>query len=114
MRTVRDLIAIARGHIQDSTVIAGEFRYTDEDLLAYVNNAVLEIRMLRPDFFVSRYDDMPIYSIDDAYTLDVQTEVPIVYYVAGSAMLRDDEFAVDGRAVGMLNLFRSKLVGRPS
>lgn len=111
VRTVQSIVDEARTHVQD--IRPEGYRYPDTDFILYANSALNEIRRLRPDFFVGTFGDaMPIITaIGDDWPLESQTELPVVYFMAGSAMLRDDEFANDGRAVSMLKTFRQLLTG---
>lgn len=109
-RTVESLISEARFHLQDTVE---PYRYDAASLLLFLNSGIREAKSKRPDFFYDTvFDDL-----DDVSTgtlgLDSQLELPLVYFVVGSAQLRDDEFAEDSRAIGMLNVFRSTLNGKP-
>lgn len=121
-RTISSLISEARGYIQDSVE---PYRYTDADLLTYLNDAMTEIYRVRPDLY---YDLAITAGGYDGYTvpqyvlanLSDNTELPlnpmvqtaVAYFVAGSAALRDDEHTVDARATALLSLFEQKLRGR--
>lgn len=111
-RTVQDLITEARSYIQDTE--AGSYRYTDADLVNYLNNAILEIRRVRPDAFYGAYDDptpqFTTSTLTSNFPLDEQFFFPTAHFIAGSAALRDDEHTVDARAIGLLNSFTSKLL----
>ena len=107
-RTVQEIVTEARGHLQDTVA---PYRYTDADLVNYTNSAMRVIYRIRPDFFFGTYGtDIATLAIDDDYPLDFQTELPVVYFLVGSAMLRDDEFSVDARAVTMLKMFSNDLL----
>lgn len=110
-KTIQDILDEARVYIQDEIE---PYRYSDEDLVDYLNNGISEIRRIRPDFFVGLfYSDLPQFTISDLgedYPLDEQTNTAITYFVAGNAALRDDEHVNDGRAAGLLGLFQAKLL----
>jgi hypothetical protein len=109
-RTVQELVTEARGHLQDSRE---PYRYQDADFIGFANSALRDIRRLRPDFFVGTFaDPFPeITALTDEWPLEETTELPVIYFFAGSAMLRDDEFAVDQRALSLVKTFSDMLVG---
>ena len=111
-RTYSDVIIRARRILQDED--ATSQRYTDESLLDAVNDAVLEVRRVRPDLFISAN-----FTVTTVALVDIaSTNIPIpefhfqslVYLTAGYQMLRDDEFSVDSRAVNLLNKGTAQLL----
>jgi hypothetical protein len=94
-------------------------RYTDEDLISDMNSAVSMTKMLRPDAFILG-EALPEFTVADVNTSPA-TDFPLpdifyqsfVYYLAGNAELRDDEFAVDNRAMTLLAAYRRNLTGSP-
>ena len=106
-KTVGDTITEARVILNDS---AGA-RYTDVQLVAAFNNAISEAKSLRPDMFVFG-EALPQYTTADfgqPFPLPQIVFQSFVYFLAGDAELRDDEFAVDGRAMTLLGAFKQKL-----
>jgi hypothetical protein len=110
-RTISDCIGRARALLQDT--LENAHRYSDADLLAYFNDALYELKRIRPDAWIGQYgEDLTLYA-----SSDLTTEVPfpstyfapVVYYIVGMAELRDDEFAVDGRAATLLSTFERQL-----
>ena len=105
-RTVGSVISETRGHLNDTVA---PFRYLDTDLYQYFGDAILLARLKRSDLFITfgLRASIPQYSP----TTDLATPYPIdetyapatALYVAGRAELRDDEFATDGRAAGLMN-----------
>lgn len=113
-RTVGDVVGRCRGILQDRD--AAHYRYSDSDLVGFLNDALLEIYRVRPDLYFSDFAVTQFVEadVDDtAKTLPIDDRYfsPVVYFVVGSAELRDDEFTVDGRAVTLMNQFSSKLLG---
>lgn len=111
-KLVSDVVSEARTVLHDTN--AQLYRYSDEDLVAYLNNALLEARRLRPDLFRS-YIGLPVPSfttaeLDSAFPIDEMFFPQFVFYVAGSAELRDDEFTVDARAATLMSQFVAKLM----
>lgn len=107
-RTVGDMLSRVRETLQD---LAGT-RYPQPQLLGYMNDAVLEARSIRPDLFVGAYD-LEITDVVETtapFPLPDQFFPAVCFYVAGRAELRDDEFAVDGRAMTLLSTFGKKLI----
>lgn len=106
-RTVADALLRVREVLQDD---AGA-RYTTPQLLGHLNDAVLEARSIRPDLFVGAYD-APIedVGVDSAFPLPDQFFKSVCFYIVGCCELRDDEFAVDGRAATLLSTFGKKML----
>lgn len=112
-KTIDDALVDARVILNDT---AGD-RYTDADLVSDMNSAISMTKMLRPDAF-KLGEVLPEFDVTD---LNLGTDFPLaeifyqsfVYYLAGNAELRDDEFAVDGRAMTLLATYRRNLTGSP-
>lgn len=120
MKTLNDIISEARQHLQDTRV--GSYRYTDAELVALTNSAFLRVRSLRPDVFMSSIDSpritQPAYVEADLaavtpieFPLEEHFFLPVVSLLTGLAQLRDDEFAVDGRAAAMIANAEKMLLG---
>lgn len=111
-KTVGDVITAARGILQDRN--AQLYRYATADLYTYLNDALLEMRRARPDLFFDfiGLDTPEFASGDELLDFPVSTLffTPTVFYVAGRAELRDDEFTVDARAVTLMQQFTTKLL----
>jgi hypothetical protein len=114
-RSIDDVLRDARVILNDTD---GD-RYTDEDLISDMNSAVSMTKMLRPDAFILG-EALPEFTVADVNTSPA-TDFPLpdifyqsfVYYLAGNAELRDDEFAVDNRAMTLLAAYRRNLTGSP-
>ena len=107
-RTVQDVITRVQQILQDDGT-----RYpVDTDLLTLVVDAMHHARSVRPDLFVASYNvAIPdAYTVGDPFPLPDQFFAATAYYIAGNAELRDDEFAVDGRAMTLKESFTKKLV----
>jgi hypothetical protein len=107
-RTVQDVIVRARIPLNDN---AGT-RYPDGDMQAYVLDALHQARSVRPDLFVTDFtatvpDEL---QLTDPFPLPDQFFRAVVDFVTGSAEMRDDEFAVDGRAMVLQQALNSKLI----
>ena len=106
--TYQDVMTRARRILQDED--SGNYRYPDTDLLDAVNDAMKEVRRLRPDLFINTGYRVPTAT---AATNNLLIEdhwfMCLVYMSAGQMMLRDDEFSLDSRAVNLLNKGTSQL-----
>ncbi len=110
-KTIGGVVTDARVILNDA---AGD-RYTDDELISDFNNAISQTKKLRPDAFILG-EALPEFT-----SADLAEDFPLpeifvqsfVYYLAGNAELRDDEFAVDGRAMTLLAAYRRDLTGRP-
>lgn len=114
-KSIDDALADARVILNDE---AGD-RYTDAELISDLNSAISQTKGLRPDAFILG-EAIPEFTIADL-GLGTPTDFPLpeifyqsfVYYLAGNAELRDDEFAVDNRAMTLLSAYRRNLTGQP-
>ncbi len=111
-RTYSQVIERARRILQDED--AANYRYSDQSLLDAVNDAILEVRRVRPDLFISvsfsptdvllGQESAALIPIEDMYFQS------LVYLTTGYQMLRDDEFSLDSRAVNLLNKGTAQLL----
>jgi hypothetical protein len=115
-RTIGDLAAEARVLLNDVIPISGSPRFSDADLAAALNDAVVQIRTKRPDAFL-RYGlrrVVPTYTLptdaDAAFPVDDMFYAPVLYYVVGRSELVEDTFSDDGRAISLMNKFVSQLL----
>lgn len=86
-------------------------RYPTDSLIRGLNLAVLQVRSLRPDYFVGTFRDQIPRITTTAEDLPLPDELmgPLTQYVAGWAEMRDDEFTTDGRAAVLLRSFEAQL-----
>lgn len=109
-RTIGDVITEARSYIQDTVE---EYRFTDADMVTYLNDALVEVKRLRPDFYIGSYDsDVTVYTTSDfgtTFPINEQAYTPCAYFVAASASMRDDEHEVDARTASLMQMFSIKL-----
>lgn len=108
-RKLSTLLDDARGHLQDRDT---PVRYSDDDLVEYLNNGFQELRRLRPDAFfglpaLTSYAFVDLPTTD--FPVDEQFLTAITYFIVGNAELRDDEFVIDGRVAGLLKQFVDKV-----
>lgn len=109
MTTVADIFATSREILQDEDAI----RYLDTELLRHYNNGLWELRSVRPDIFTGTFSvPMPqATSTNDTFPVSDQFRSAMAMYIAGMAELRDDEFAVSGRAAALIGRLTSKAIG---
>jgi hypothetical protein len=108
---VSDYISEVRTLLQDSVE---PFRYPDADLVAALNNAMIEGRRMRADLFVYRgHGRTPSFSDNDATEVEMEEpfRVAFVYGATAFALFRDQEDIEDERASSFLNTFNSMLLG---
>ena len=107
--TVSEYIMDARVILQDKTV---PLRYTDQELASAVGLGLLEMRKLRADLFFGR--ETPNIKSTTALTtrveVDEQYRVPLLYWIIGHTLLRNEEEGSDSQAAGYLNRFTAKLL----
>lgn len=89
-------------------------RYPQAQLLGYLNEGIAAIRRVRPDIFIGRYTQplpqVTVATLGDPLPTPDSVFEGLAYYIAGRAELRDDEFAVDGRAMTMLTRLTNTLL----
>lgn len=115
-RTVGGLLTEARQLLNDSTPISGLPRFTDDALVATLNEGLLQVRSKRPDAFLlfGLRNQMPQYQMPaDTGTIlpfDDQFYSPLLFYVVGRSELVEDTFSDSGRAITLMNKFVSMLM----
>jgi hypothetical protein len=109
--TVVDYLAQARVLLQDKTYPP---RYPDFELVEALNLGMMEARRMRPDIFLG---DAPTLSTvpsigatDPMSQVDVQYRVPLLYYMVGHAMQRDEEENNENRAIAYKQRFAGMLL----
>lgn len=118
--TLAEAIKQTRDIIQDARE---PLRHSDDKLVGYVNDAMLDAWRLRADLFLVTGTKASSWVAPVEMTIadiELGTQLPIspqyftatVDYVSGMIGLGDDEFAVEGRAVTLLNRYSQKLVGK--
>lgn len=81
-------------------------RWSDVKLLGYANDAVLVLRMKRPDIFIGQYEALPGPNIiTDNIPVPDEYFVALADYATARAETPDDEAAVMGRAQLFFGLF---------
>ena len=98
--TADEVIRRVRALLQDETT---PFRYSDSQMIDSLNDGLNRLVDLRPDEFIGvSFDPARVAALVD--TLDVPWKFihPLTVFVAGYMMLREDEFATDGRAVALI------------
>jgi hypothetical protein len=116
VRWVSDLLIRVRAVLQDED--QDSYRYPTSDLVGYLNDFVLEAKRFRPEVFIGTFtlDPQPISVVPMDYStvafpLPLSMFTAACDYVAGRAEVRDDEYAVDGRAMTFMNSSIMKLTG---
>lgn len=108
--TVQDYVTRSRTLLQDKIE---PYRYGDDDLVAALNEGIMEGRRIRPDLFQAYLgEDLPEYSVAAMTTevdIDPQYRTAFVYYMCGNAQLQDDENSEDARASMFLQKFTAQL-----
>jgi len=114
--TVGQIVARARTLLQDTVE---PYRHPDTDLIAALNEACMEARRLRPDFYLRTLNlPLPVFAaVGDTVTdakIPSEFRPAFIYYIVGNVSLQDDENAEDARATVFLNKFVAQLTTVPS
>ena len=112
---VSDYIDDVRVLLQDT--VNSPYRYADADLIEALNRGILEACRLRPDIAMAMgwnfTGDPPQFSAGNE-SAPVPIPAPykqaFIYYICGTAQLRDEENTQDARATVFLNKFISQLL----
>lgn len=112
--TVQDYINAARILLQDQ--VDSPYRYSDNDLVEALNEGILETCRLRPDIIMAMgwnfVAEPPSFTQDNesaTVPLPPAYRKSFVYYIIGTAQLRDEENTQDARATVFINKFMSQL-----
>lgn len=115
--TFGTLISDARTLLQDKLPTSGgALRYSDDEMFEAVNRMMLEVRTKRPELFLpmGMRKPIPVYTaardMNTPFPLDLSCFSAFVYYLVGSAELREDTFSDDSRAVSLMNKAVSQLL----
>ena len=99
--------SVRRGFLND----VDKVRWSDEDLLEYANEAVVEIRRVRPDLFLGTYlQTIPVYDGPDDFPLPRVYESFAKDYIVHRAHSREEEYVNDNRAVLFYSRFEKGLL----
>ena len=113
MATFQSIIDEARVLLNDEAMDESTVtRYTATQLLGYARQGLVEARRVRPDLFLSNLTGaFPTYTVDYTVPMPEEYHVCLADYITHRAELRDDEFAVDGRASALYQKFKAGLMG---
>lgn len=104
--TIQSVLDLARIDLND----ADKTRNPDATLLAYANNAIAKIKVMRPDLnwgkFNVAYTDL---ALTDSFPFDLQYRDAVADYIVGCAEKSDDVFAIEQRAVQAMKLFLTEI-----
>jgi hypothetical protein len=110
--TIGGLFTEARRILNDDDAV----RYTDADLAAAFNDALLQTRAKRPDAFLALGLRVPVPQFampDDQDTAFPISEVfypAFLFYCVGRSEIKEDTFTNQDRAVVLMNKFASQLL----
>jgi hypothetical protein len=112
-RTIGDAISEARVILQDKIA---PYRYTDSELISIFNNALYEMKRLRPDAWLGSYGkEITLYN-ETQFALQIPFPSILfqatVFFIVGYAELRDDEFSADSRAIALLGAFGKQIASQ--
>ena len=115
-RTVGTLVAEARQLLNDTIPISGAPRFTDAQLVAALNECLLQVRAKRPDAWLGfgLRTSLPVYVLptDNVTPLPIEDQFysAMLFYVVGRSELIEDTFSEDSRAVTMMSKFTTMLL----
>jgi hypothetical protein len=98
--TADAIITRVRALLQDEQA---PYRYSDAQLFDSINDAQDSMVSLRPDYFIAvDFDPVRVVATTTELAAPWRLVYPMTLFVAGYMMLREDEFADDGRAAAMV------------
>jgi len=100
---IADFVRQVRETVQD---LDGD-RYTDSRIVAAINMGILEMRRMRPDYFIGRYGEPPYQAVDatEVYPLAMETMPALVMYAVGFLAMADDEEGANALAQQGMQVF---------
>lgn len=102
--TMQNVVDRARVPLNDDD----KDRYSDDELLAYANDAVKVLRRERPDMFFGQFSALPgDKTLVQNLPLDDEYFPAVCDYVTARAESKDDEAALQTRAAAFFSLFSS-------
>lgn len=112
--TTTDVITEARITLNDTE--SDSYRYSNEDLLKFVNAGLDEFFAMRPDLFIG---SLTLSGATEGHQLALGADLPIdgrmkrhlIDYVIFRAETSDDEHTVNGRASAFLKQLEKRLLG---
>ncbi len=111
-KSIQDIVTEVRFILQDEDE-DGIYRNSDESIVRVVNSTMYELKRVRPDVWLGGYNaPLPEYEVgalDVPIPFDAMFFQATIFYIVGFIELQDDEFAVDGRAAGLLRAFGAML-----
>ncbi len=114
MTPLSDLVARIRSTVNDRDVVNPTgLRYSDEDIVAALNQGYALTWAYRPDAVLDQLTEVPHFTTSDVAEKDSPLssfyDEPLVFYAAGFLSLRDDEHVNSNRASQLLVGFQSRL-----
>ncbi|WP_454731505.1 MULTISPECIES: hypothetical protein [Cupriavidus] len=104
MPTVQQVINNGRVPLND----ADKDRYSDADMLGFVNDGLAEIYGMRPDLRFGRFSQaVPMLGLSDDFPLSPQHAVAMQHYLVFRAEMKDDEHVNANREVKAYKLFQT-------
>jgi hypothetical protein len=114
MATVSEILRNVRAIIQDEQT---PFRYSDTDLVQYLNEGLAAMYRIRPDLMVGQgWAAEARYSLPADAATDLPALVsewyfaPLVDWISGRAFMRDTQYAEGGVAVALFDKMRAALL----
>jgi hypothetical protein len=102
MATCQNVVDSARVPLND----AAKTRYTDPQLLGYLNDGLAEAYSLRPDLRFGKYStNIELLALSDTFPLSGAHAVALSHYIVFRAENRDDEHVNANRETKSFKLF---------
>lgn len=118
-RTIGDVVSDIRLLLKDED--SDNYRYSDDVVYRMINNAMSDIRRLRPDVFLpSTFSTSSLLTAPTQYTsadngvafpIEETYVTAVIDYVVGYINMGDDEYVADGTATSYGAKLAQKLIG---
>lgn len=109
MLAVEDIVRRVRALAQDAD--GPGYRYSDRDVLDAIADGVERVREQRPEVLHGT-PARRLESTAEHLEIPLSYAHPVALYATGALMLREDEYAQDGRSAALLDRARAMLRGR--
>jgi len=110
--TASDVIASARKTLNDRIPLSGGVRYSDTDLLGWLNDGIVETYAVRPDLRFGNYGTAVVsLNLGDPMPFEGRERIAVEAYVVGRAEFIEDQHVDSGRAQAALALAKTLALG---
>jgi len=110
--TASDVITSARITLNDRTPTSGSPRYSDADLLGWLNAGITEAYAVRPDLRFGNYSTTATaLNLGDPMPFEGRERLAVEAYIVARAEFIEDQHVNSGRAQAAIALSKAMMAG---